>query len=112
MLKKPVCLLSALWLSVISLNAWADAGWTSYGIVKELSLNSSQQFQVRLYISSNPTDCKNEKWFYHDYKGVSGEQMYLTFLTGLTTGRKVRVYVTGKCNLNGYSNISEMSIIR
>ena len=37
--------------------------------------------------------------------------MFDVVLRAVTTGKKVRVYVTGKCEINGFAEISSVSIV-
>jgi hypothetical protein len=98
-------------LSVLPVSALqAAAGWTGFGRVVELQATIHGRFIFRLDISSNPTDCKNKEWFYRDNRGVGSNQIYLTLLEAVTSGQQVRVYVTGICDLNGYSEISSVSV--
>ncbi len=51
-------------------------------------------------------------WFYQDYTGTGVELMFHALLGAITSGIPARVYVTGRCDLNGYSEISSASISR
>jgi len=104
-------LIVALCLALFSAAAWPVAGWTSYGIVTELIPTTAGRFLVQLDVASNPSGCKNKQWFYRDYSGTGADHMFRALLDTLGTGQKVRVYVTGSCDLNGYSEISSASFI-
>ncbi len=100
-----------LGLSQIQAAAWAGgAGWTSYGQVVELNPTTAGRFLVQLNIASNPSGCRNEVWFYRDYTGNGVELMFHALLGAITSDKSARVYVTGRCDLNGYSEISSASI--
>ena len=103
----------ALWLCLVlfATNAWAVAGWTSYGTVAELNPTVLGRFLVKLDIASNPSGCRSKQWFYRDYTGMGADHMFRTLLAAVTTGHKVRVYVTGVCDLKGYSEISSATIV-
>lgn len=111
MTKKIKLLIGVVCLSLISIEAWADAGWTSYGVVTELNPTTSGRFIVKLDVASNPSDCKNKQLFYSDYTVTGADYMFRALLVAVTSGNKVRVYVTGKCDLKGYSEISSASVI-
>lgn len=98
-------------LNLLPGTAWTSAGWTSYGQVLELHPTTAGRFLVRLDLSSNPSGCRNESWFYRDYTGAGVELMFHALLGALTSSKPARVYVTGRCDLNGYSEISSASII-
>ena len=87
------------------------AGWTDYAPVSELNPTTHGRFIVKINVSKNPSGCRNKNIFYQDY-GISGyRQMFDTFLAAVTSGKMVRVFVTGRCELKGYSEISGVSII-
>ena len=92
--------------------AWGAAGWTEAGAVDELIPTAKHYYVVRLSAVRNPSDCKNKEWFYQDYNTIASEKMFLTLLEALTSGLRVKVYVTGLCNLDGYSEISSVSVMR
>lgn len=89
----------------------AGAGWTDYVTVSELVPTASHFYEVKLPIKNNPSGCKNKTWFYQDYGTSGSDKMFQTILEGLKTGIRLRVYVTGNCNLKGYSEISSVSAI-
>jgi hypothetical protein len=93
------------------MSAFAGAGWTEHVSVAELVPTSSGRFLVKLNISKNPSGCKNENMFYQDYSVSGSEQMFRVILEAVASGKMIRVYVTGKCELNGYSEISSVGIV-
>lgn len=103
-------LIVAVCLILLSGQARAAAGWTSYGSVAELNVTTAGRFLVRIDVASNPSDCSNKKWFYRDYATTGADFMFRTLLGAVTSGKKVRVYVTGLCDINGYSEITSVSI--
>jgi hypothetical protein len=113
---KPVKALAAI---VIALNcllfahfAHAAAGWTDYVSVAELVPTGRRYFEVRLPVKENPSGCKDKVWFYRDYSSSGSEKMFEVLFESIKSGVQVRVYVTGVCNINGYSEISSVSVIR
>lgn len=91
---------------------WAAAGWTDAGAVDELIPMAKHYYVVRLSGLRSPSDCKNKEWFYQDYTTIASEKMFLALLEALRSGLRVKVYVTGLCNLDGYSEISSVSVMR
>jgi hypothetical protein len=91
--------------------AVAASGWTDYAPIVELTPTVHQRFLVKLKVSNNPSGCKNKDTFYQLYAAPGADLMYRTLLEAMTSGKKVRVYVTGICGLNGYSEISAMTIV-
>lgn len=109
--KKIKLIIGVVCLSLISVEVWAAAGWTSYGEVTELNPTTDGRFIVNLDVASNPSECKHKQSFYCNYDGAGYDQIFLALLGALTSRKKVRVYVTGYCDINGYSEISSASVI-
>lgn len=98
-------------LALASTSVRGEAGWTSYAYVGELTPTNQLRYLVTLKVANNPSGCRNKGVFYQDHSSFGSEQMFLTLLEAVSSGKKVRVYVTGNCELNGYSEISSVSII-
>lgn len=98
-------------LLFIPITALAVPGWTDYVSVAELTPTNNGRFLVKLNITKNPSGCKNDNIFYQDYNSPGSEQMFRVILEAVTSGKMIRVYVTGKCELNGYSEISSVGIV-
>lgn len=92
-------------------HGFAEAGWTDYGHITELVPTARHYYEVRLEIEKNPGRCRKKTWFYQDYGLTAADKMFATLLEGLQNGKKVRVYVTGKCNINGYAEFTAVGII-
>lgn len=100
-----------LCLSAFPAFVHAEAGWTDYAAVTELIPTSRHYYELRLPVDKNPSGCRNTSSFYQDY-GINGsDQMFSTLLTSLEAGKRVRLYVTGKCNLNGYAEFTAVGIL-
>ena len=91
--------------------AYAGSGWTDYVTAAELVPTARHYYEVRLQVKRNPSACSEKTWFYQDYDSPGSDMMFKTLLEAIKSGIRMRVYVTGKCNLNGYSEISSVSII-
>lgn len=89
----------------------AGSGWTDYVSVDELKPTGLHYYLVRLEVNKNPSGCTDKQWFFQDYKIPGSDKMFLILLEALKTGMRVRVYVTGKCNLHGHSEFSSISVI-
>lgn len=68
-------------------------------------------FELRLPVKENPSGCRKKSWFYKNYGSLGSDKMFDTLLEGIKSGLRLRVYVTGVCNINGYSEISSVSVI-
>jgi tetratricopeptide (TPR) repeat protein len=86
------------------------SGWTDIVNIAELVPTARHYYELKLQVKENPSDCRNKEWFYQDYSATGSDKMFDTLLKGVTSGFKLRVYVTGRCNLNGYSEITSVSI--
>ncbi len=103
-------LLSTALLLPITANA-GGSGWTEYTTIAELTPTSHHRYTVRLNLSENPSDCSSKDTFYQDYTASGAEQMFRTLLEAVASGKRVRIFVTGRCELNGHGEISSVSIL-
>ncbi|UCH48630.1 MAG: hypothetical protein JSU95_02165 [Betaproteobacteria bacterium] len=104
-------ILAVLFFFGFSLAAIAGAGWTDFAPVAELRPTSQVRYVVRLKVSENPSGCRTEEFFFQDYTASGSRQMFRALLSAVEHRKDVRVYVTGRCNLDGYSEISAVSIV-
>ena len=104
-----IACLGALLFAPVS--AIAGAGWTEHVPVAELVPTSGGRYLVKLNIPKNPSGCKNENMFYQDYSVPGSDYMFRVILEAVASGKMIRVFVTGKCELNGYSEISSVGIV-
>lgn len=105
----------ACWLltaGVLPTPARASAGWTDFVRVAELVPTSKHYYEVRLPVGNNPSGCREQQWFYQNYDSPGAEQMFEVLLESLTADIRLRVYVTGVCNLRGYAEFSSISVTR
>ena len=106
-------LLCALFAAgALSPAARAGAGWTDFVRVAELVPTSKHYYEVRLPVGDNPSGCRERQWFYQNYDSPGAEQMFEVLLESLTADIRLRVYVTGVCNLSGYAEFSSISVTR
>lgn len=103
-------ILGAIGLIAVGTDAVAAAGWTEFAVVTELTPTIHQRYEVTISVSQNPSGCRAKQTFYQDYSAKGSEQMYLALLESVGSGKKVRVFVTGACGVDGYSEISAVSI--
>jgi hypothetical protein len=90
--------------------AVAEAGWTDYALVTELTPTIHQRYEVTIAVAQNPSGCREKQVFFQDYSARGSEQMYLALLASVSSGKRVRVFVTGVCGVSGYSQISSVAI--
>ena len=84
----------------------AAAGWTGEARVIELIPTARHYYEINLDVARNPSGCREDEWFYLNYDATGAAQMFELFVESLKSGLRLRVYVTGVCNLNGYAEIS------
>jgi len=90
----------------------AAAGWTEFATVDELIPTTRHYYEVKLSVKENPSGCKDKMWFYQNYSSRGSDKMFDTLLVGMKSGFRLRVYVTGICNINDYSEFSSVNLIR
>ncbi len=100
----------AFMMLALSFSATASSGWTGYGKVIELVPTIHHRFKVNIDVKGNKSNCEEEQWFYQDYNTSGAREMYLALLEAISSNITVRVYVTGRCNINEYSEVSEVGI--
>ncbi len=93
-----------------SFPSYATSGWTGYGHVIELVPTIHFRFKVKIDVKGNKSECKEKQWFYQDYNVNGSREMYLALLEAVSSNKSIRVYVTGRCDINEYSEISELGI--
>lgn len=97
---------------VLATNVWAgEAGWLEPAAIKSLEASQQGRFILHLNLSKSAGGCRSADGFYADYGHDGSELMYATALEALHNQLKVQVYVTGGCDLNGYSAISAVRIL-
>lgn len=97
-------------VSMLSFTATANSGWTGYGYVIELNPTIHHRFKVHLDVKANESSCREKQWFYQDYNASGAREMYLALLEAVVSNKTVRVYVTGRCDINEFAEISEVGI--
>lgn len=113
MLAKKIKCMILVSCSLLSFSSqvFGGSGWTSYGSVIELNPTMFKRFLVKIDVASNPSRCKHKQWFYHYYREIGSEFMFDTLLEAVTSGKNIRVNVTGVCDVDGNSEISSVSIV-
>ena len=102
--------LSTIGLLAASPAALAEAGWTDYALVTELTPTIHQRYEVTIAVQQNPSGCREKQVFFQDYSAKGSEQMYLALLESVSSGKRVRVFVNGECGVSGYSRITAVGI--
>ena len=90
--------------------AVADAGWTDEVEVVELIPTGRHYFELRLAGKNNPSGCREKGWYYINYDAPGADKMFDLFVDSLKAELRLKVYVTGVCNFNGYAEISSVSV--
>jgi len=80
--------------------------------ITELIPTARHYYEVRLSVRDNPSGCREKNGFYQNYDSPGADQMFEVLLESLSTNIRLRVYVTGVCNLNGYAEFSAVSVTR
>ena len=90
--------------------ALADAGWTDVGFVR-LTATIAGRYLAKIAVNQNPSGCRDKQSFFQDYSDRGADKMFATLLEAAGSGKRVRVFVTGGCELNGHAQISSVSIL-
>lgn len=101
----------AILVMLFSQLAHSSAGWTDYTTVAELVPTDRHYYRFRLLVNDNPSGCRDKSWFYQDYGARGSDRMFDTLLESVRSRIRLRVYVTGICNIDGYSEISSIGIV-
>lgn len=111
-MKSGLITITCAWIIlVLPMVVYAVSGWTAYASVIELTSTGQGRYLVKLKVTDNPSGCKNKETFYQDYGSSGSAQMFRILLEAVTAEKMVRVYVTGFCDIDGYSEISSVSIV-
>jgi hypothetical protein len=86
----------------------AAAGWTGDVKVIELIPTGRHYYEIKLEVKKNPSDCREENWFYLNYAAPGADKMFDLFVDNIKSALRLQIYVTGICNVNGYSEISSV----
>ena len=97
----------ALMLSSV---AHSGRGWTEYVTVIELIPTGRHYYEVQLSEKRNPSGCSEKGWYYLDYGAAGADKMFDLFVDNIKSNLRLKVYVTGICNLKGYAEISAVSV--
>lgn len=99
-------------LTVIAPKASAEAGWTDEGTVQSLNPTGKGRFIVEIQLKDNPSGCRNPATFYRDYGRPGTTYMFDVMKEALIHKKRVKVYVTGRCDLHKYSEIDSVILLR
>jgi hypothetical protein len=75
----------------------------------ELIPTGRHYYEVQLTIKEDPSGCREKDWFYLNCEARGASKMFDLFVDNIKSELRLRVYVTGVCNLKGYSKISAVS---
>jgi len=103
-------IVSGICALLLSTVAVADAGWTDEVEVVELIPTGRHYFELRLAGKNNPSGCRAKGWYYINYDAPGADKMFDLFVDSLKTELRLKVYLTGVCNFNGYAEISSVSV--
>ena len=110
-MKNLFSIIAVIAAAVFAHPAHGKAGWTDYVAVVELIPTARHYYTFRLSVKKNPSGCREDQWFYQNYDAHGSDKMFDALLEAIKSGLRLRVYVTGLCNIDGYSEISSIGII-
>jgi len=95
---------------LLSTAAAADAGWTGEVEVVELIPTGRHYYELHLTGKNNSSGCREKDWFYINYEAPGADKMFDLFVDSINAELRLKVYMTGICNLKGYAEISSVSV--
>ncbi|MCW8930308.1 MAG: hypothetical protein OQL19_08740 [Gammaproteobacteria bacterium] len=110
MLRKFIYLSIITFLATIQ-PAFSEAGWTSSSLIKEIVATTDGKFIIHATPKSSPSDCKDKEKFYLHYNLHGADKIYKLLLDAAVSQLHVKLYITGRCELFGMSELSKASII-
>lgn len=87
-------------------SAYSEAEWTNSGYIQEVQATTSGVLVVRGKLGGNPSGCKDGDSYYADFSMKGTEKIFFLLLQSIATRNRVKLFVTGRCDLNGMSEIS------
>lgn len=103
-------LAAAIMLLGSSSSAYSEAEWTNSGYIQEVQATTSGVLVVRGKMGGNPSGCKDGDSYYADYSTKGTEKIFSLLLQSIAARNRVKLFVTGRCDLNGMSEISAAAI--
>jgi len=107
---RSIAIVIGFYLLMLSTAAAADAGWIDDTEVVELIPTGRHYYELHLTAKNNSSGCREKNWFYINYDTPGADKMFDLFVDSITKALHLKVYVTGVCNLNGYAEISAVSV--
>ncbi len=111
MMPRPAAIVVLLICTSVAPPLFARAGWTDYARVGELIATGRHYYEVRIPVD-NPSGCREANWYYQNYDSPGSARMFEILLDAIESNVRVRLYVTGVCNINGYAEISSVGVSR
>jgi len=102
--------LVGIYVLILSSTAQAEAGWTDEVTVIELIPTGRHYYELRVAEKNNPSGCREKDGFYINYDARGADQMFDLLVDSIKKELRLKVYVTGLCNLSGYAEISSVSV--
>jgi hypothetical protein len=105
-----MAIVSGIYALLLAPVAVADAGWTDTVELVELIPTGRHYYELQLAGKNNPSGCREKGWYYINYDAPGADKMFDLFVDSLKAELRLKVYVTGVCNFNGYAEISSVSV--
>lgn len=111
---KPSYLLRATTLAAAIFPACVSAGvagWTPVTRVTALEPTTHGRLLFQLRTEKSTSGCRSKDWYFVDYTGTGPRLMFHVLKDALLMEKPVKVFVTGRCDLDGYSEISAARLL-
>jgi hypothetical protein len=106
-----VCsIVAALLCAAAMAPASASSGWSDYGLIGEFNQQASvtpgsEMLFLQVSPTTNPSGCSTANSYYLPVVTDLQKRLFAMLLTAKTSGKRVRLYVTGTCHIWGYAEI-------
>jgi hypothetical protein len=90
--------------------ASASSGWSDFGLIGEFNQQASvtpgsEMLFLQVSPTTNPSGCLTASSYYLPVVTDLQKRLFVMLLTAKTSGKRVRLYVTGTCHIWGYAEI-------
>jgi hypothetical protein len=115
MIQRTIALIAAIVLVTAAGPTWASTGWSDYGLIGEFNQQASvtpgnEMLFFQVAPTTNPSGCATANSYYMAVVTDLQKRLFAMLLTAKTSGKRVRVYVTGNCHTWGYAEIQGVII--
>ncbi|UTA47246.1 hypothetical protein L1F30_13880 [Simiduia sp. 21SJ11W-1] len=87
------------------------AGWSQAALVHSLEPTAQRRYVLRVHLDEAHS-CKSGHSYFQDYSANGAGFIFDTLLMAMAQELPVQVHTSGRCELNGYAEITAVRIAR